>query len=70
MVTCPLKADIFSLIFCCSPNPVAKDTSIITTPMAMAIMAIFIIGAEMLLLCCFALIKRLAIKYSRFKTDL
>ena len=70
MVTCPLKADIFSRIFCCRPIPVAKETSIITTPIAIAMIAIFIIGADMLLLCCFALIRRLAIKYSRLKTGL
>jgi uncharacterized protein YbbC (DUF1343 family) len=39
---------------------------IIITPMAMAMMAIFIIGADILLLCCFELTSLRAIKYSKF----
>lgn len=46
----PLKAEIFSRIFCCNPKLVANETNIITTPMAIAAIAIFIIGAEILLL--------------------
>src|SRR5690606_38697168 len=63
----PLKAAIFSLIFTCSPIPVAKATSIIITPIAIAAIAIFIIGADMLLLYFLVLISLLAIKNSKFK---
>src|SRR5690606_25306990 len=65
----PLKAAIFSLIFTCSPIPVAKATSIIITPIAIAAIAIFIIGADMLLLYFLVLISLLAIKNSKFKVE-
>ena len=46
--------------------PVATETIIMTIPIAMAEMAIFIIGADILLLRPLAVMSRLAIKYSRF----
>src|SRR5690606_30394130 len=58
---------ILSRIFCCNPKPVATDTNIITTLIATAAMAIFIIGAETLLLYFLEVAKRLAIKYDKFK---
>lgn len=59
---CPLKAETFWRIFCCNPMPVATETIIITIPIAMAVMAIFIIGAEMLLLYALEAISLLAMK--------
>jgi uncharacterized protein YbbC (DUF1343 family) len=70
MVICPLNAAIFSRIFTCSPIPVAKDTSIIITPIAIAVIAILIIGAEILLLYFLLLISLLAIKNSKFNCSL
>jgi hypothetical protein len=45
---------------------VATETIIIIIPIAIAEMAIFIMGADMLLLKCLAVMSRLAMKYSRF----
>jgi hypothetical protein len=45
---------------------VATDTIIIIIPMAMAEIAIFIIGADILLLWSLAVMSLLAIKYSKF----
>lgn len=45
-----LKAETFSRILRCNPVPVATAISIITTPKAIAEIAIFIIGAEILFL--------------------
>ena len=64
---CPLKAETFWRIFCCNPIPVAIETIIIIIPNAMAVMAIFIIGADILLLWSLVVIRRFAIKYSNFK---
>jgi hypothetical protein len=50
MIICPLKAETFWRIFSCKPIPVAMETIIIIIPSAMAVIAIFIIGAEILLL--------------------
>lgn len=66
MIMCPLKAATFWRIFCCNPIPVAIETIIITIPNAMAVMAIFIIGAEILLLWSLAVMSLLAMKYSSF----
>ena len=46
--------------------PVATETIIIIIPIAIAAIAIFIIGAEILLLRPLAVMSLLAIKYSRF----
>ena len=62
----PLKAATFSRILFLRPTPVAMAMSIITTPMAIAAMAIFIIGAEILILCSFPVTRRLAINNSKF----
>jgi len=56
----------FSLIFSCKPIPVATEIIIIIIPIAMAEIAIFIIGEEILLLRFLAVINLLAIKYSIF----
>jgi hypothetical protein len=45
---------------------VATETIIIIIPMAMAEMAIFMMGADILLLKCLAVMSRLAMKYSKF----
>src|SRR5690606_12509682 len=72
MMISPLKADTFSRTFSCKPTPVAIETSIMIIPNAIAVIAIFIIGADILLLW-FGflpepdLIIRLAMKYSKFK---
>src|SRR5690606_33447986 len=58
---------ILSRIFCCKPIPVATETSIITTLIATAAIAIFIIGAETLFLYFLEVANRLAIKYDKFK---
>jgi hypothetical protein len=64
----PLNAEKLFQIFFCSPMPVAIDRIIMTIPMAIAEIAIFIIGAEILLLRPFAVMSLLAIKYSRFNS--
>ena len=64
---CPLNAETFWRIFCCKPIPVAIETIIITIPIAIAAMAIFIIGAEILLLWSLAVISLFAMKCSKFK---
>ena len=46
----PLKPDILLLIFSRKPSPVAMAINIITIPNEIAVMAIFIIGDEILLL--------------------
>ena len=66
MIIWPLKAATFWRIFCWRPIPVATDMIIIIIPRAMAMMAIFIIGAEILLVWSLAAISRFAIKYSKF----
>src|SRR6218665_4120598 len=63
---CPLNAETFWRIFCCNPIPVAMETIIIIIPSAIAVIAIFIIGAEILLLWSLAVMSRFAIKYSNF----
>lgn len=63
---CPLKAETFWRIFCCNPMPVATETIIMIIPIAIAAIAILIIGAEILLLWSLAVINLLAIKYSKF----
>ena len=62
----PLKADTFSRIFCCSPALVAIVISIIIIPKAIAVIAIFIIGAEILLLYSLEATMRRAMKNSKF----
>jgi hypothetical protein len=47
---CPLREAIFCRIRSCKPLPVAIAIRIITTPSAIALMAILIIGEEILLL--------------------
>ena len=66
---CPLKAETFWRIFCCKPIPVATETIIIIIPNAMAMMAIFIIGAEILLLWSRAVMSLFAMKYSKFNSN-
>ena len=66
IVICPLKATALSRIFCCSPIPVAMAIIITIMPIAMAVIPIFIIGADTLLLYDLLPIMRLAIKYSNF----
>ncbi|GEM58628.1 hypothetical protein FC1_18660 [Flavobacterium columnare NBRC 100251 = ATCC 23463] len=63
---CPLKADTFWRILFCKPTPVATETIIIIKPIAIAAIAIFIIGAEILLLRSLVRINRSAIKNSKF----
>lgn len=64
---CPLNAEIFSRIFSCNPIPVATEIIIMIIPIAIAVIAIFIIGADTLLLYSLEVISRLAMKYSKFK---
>ncbi len=63
-----MNAETFWRIFCCNPIPVAIETIIMIIPSAIAVMAIFIIGADILLLWSLAVISRFAIKYSNFNT--
>ena len=63
---CPLKATALSRIFCCKPVPVAMAISMTIIPMAIAVIPIFIIGADILLLYNLVPIIRFAIKYSKF----
>jgi hypothetical protein len=67
MIICPEKAAIFSRIFSCKPMPVATETIIIIKPIAIAEIAILIIGADILCLLSLPDINRRAMKYSRFK---
>ena len=64
-----MKAANFSRTFICKPVPVATATSIMIIPSAIAVIPIFIIGPETLLLYVLALIMRFAIKYSNFKRN-
>ena len=68
MLICPLKAATFWRIFCCKPIPVAMETIIIIIPIAIAAIAIFIIGADILLLWSRAVMSLLAMKYSKFNS--
>ena len=63
---CPLKEAIFSRILFCNPMPVDTETIIMTTLMAIAVTAIFIIGEEMLFLLLLESISFLAMKSGRF----
>ena len=56
----PLKNTDFSRILRCNPTPVATVTNIMTMPKAMAEIAIFIIGDEILLLYFLEVVNRLA----------
>ena len=57
---CPLKPEILLLIFSRKPPPVAIAINIITNPNEIAVIAIFIIGDEILLLYSLPEIIRLA----------
>jgi hypothetical protein len=48
----PLKPEIFSLIFFCSPTPVATENSMTMMPMAIARMEMLMMGEETLFLYC------------------
>lgn len=61
---CPLKPDILLRIFSRKPSPVAIAIIIIMTPNEIAVIAIFIIGYEMLFLCSLPEIMRFAINNS------
>lgn len=57
--------NFFPILFC-KPKPVATDTTIIKILIAIAAMAIFIIGDDVVLLYPLDFISLLAMKYSKF----